>query len=64
MNKMTRVEQYIHVRVVNFEGAAEDWFLTEGELQRLRLRTQNKSGLTLAVAEPTWRERILEWLLT
>jgi hypothetical protein len=64
MNKMKRVDQYAHVRVVNFEGVAEDLFLTENELKRLRARTENKSGLTLAVAEPTWRERILEWLLT
>jgi hypothetical protein len=64
MTKMTRVEHYVHIRVMNTEGCEEDLFLTENELHRLRVRNVRKEELRFLAPEPTWRERIAKWLLT
>jgi hypothetical protein len=64
MTKMTRVEHYVHIRVMNTEGCEEDLFLTENELHRLRVRNVRKEELRFLAPELTWRERIAKWLLT
>ena len=54
---------YFHVRVVNPYGQEEHWFLTDGEVERLRDRSARKAQPSLVAPEiPGWKRTLLRWL--
>lgn len=54
---------YLHVRILNQQGHEEDWFLTDGEVERVRERASRKTTLVVALPEiPGWKRTILRWL--
>jgi len=54
---------YFHVRIINHYGQEEDWFLTDGEVERIRDRAARKVVLALAAPEiPAWKRTIFRWL--
>lgn len=54
---------YFHVRIVNQYDQEEDWFLTDGEVERIRDRAARKVVLVLAAPEiPAWKRTIFRWL--